>query len=349
MNRKVKIFIVLSLLLGMIACNMPLRSRIPLVSLQPGDVVPDILGRMQRDLWAEKVNQLSGGQIVQIDGQSVAVQSRYDYAMFLGMPNARGFDFIYQEVQRWIPLDQIEVDAYPYQDSEKLYIWKNLIVTLPGTTRADEFVILSAHMDSTVFRQGNPLEQAPGADDNGTGAALLLEATRLLKDYKFERTIKIIWFSGEEHNQHGSREYVKDHSLEGLVGVINMDMFGYDGDGDRCFEIHAGMLPESQKIATDVAAAVQAYNLNLKYDYLTSQATDRSDHIAFWEVGKPAILISENFIDHGLVEGCKGIDINPNYHLPSDTIDKLNLDYGFAIAKAGLAAAAQLALPVGLR
>ena len=132
--------------------------------------------------------------------------------MFTGQPDARAFDYVLEQVRQWVPAGQIEVDEYPYTDAERTYTWKNLVVTLPGTTRREEVVVLSAHLDSIVVREGNALQGAPGADDNAVGAAVLLEAVRIFSRQSFERTIRIIFFTGEEQNAAGSRAYVADHA-----------------------------------------------------------------------------------------------------------------------------------------
>lgn len=290
--------------------------------------------------WLDWVKQLSGAKPVQIGGKEFTIQTRYTPALFDGRENARAFDFILQQTTGWVGKDRVEIETYtvaPYP------AFKNLIVTFPGTTHPDEVVVLSAHLDSKSLSK--PFIQAPGADDNATGAATLLEAVRLFRFYSFQRTIKVIWFSGEEWGMLGSQAYVKDHPASGIVGVINMDMFGYDQDGDRCFALHVGTLPASQAVGECVVQTLQAYHLNLAYDFVTTHAATFSDHASFWKANIGAVLIMENFFQQGLPKGCLQHDNNPNYHTTQDTVQHLNVPYAFDIARAGLAAVAGLAVP----
>ncbi|MEA4909550.1 MAG: M28 family metallopeptidase, partial [Anaerolineaceae bacterium] len=298
----------LLLLSVQLACNLPVQSVNPTGETA---VIDDLYSRTSPEQWASWIRKLSGAEPVQIGGETTTITTRYSYAMFTGQDNARAFDFILEQVQGWVRPDQIEIDPYPYTDAEHTYTWKNIIVTFPGTTHADEVVILSAHFDSIVVREGDALQAAPGANDNGTGVATALEAVRLFSSYQFERTVKVIFFSGEELGLQGSRAYVEDHPTGNIVAVVNLDMFGYDSNGDRCIELHVGTLPGSESIGEAFLQVNQEYGLNLSFDFLTTQATDRSDHASFWAKGVPAILVIENFFDDQQPGGCQGVDPNP--------------------------------------
>ena len=141
----------------------------------------------------------------------------------------------------------------------------------------------------------------------------------------------------------GSAGYVKDHDVKNVVAVFNLDMFGYDSDGDRCFEVHAGKLPASLRAAQCVTRGIDAYGLNLKAEVVTEQGRAFSDHGSFWAVDTGAVMLIENFFRQDLPGGCGRQDANPNYHATTDKIDALDLEYGFDIARAGIAAAAGLA------
>ncbi|NPV77549.1 MAG: Zn-dependent exopeptidase M28 [Anaerolineae bacterium] len=337
--------ILLIVLLVQLACNFPVRQVGPL-SLPGRPTLPDLAARFQADNYAGWIRKLSGAEPVQIGGQPALITTRYSYAMFTGQENARAFDFVLEQVRQWVPEDQIEVDEYPYADAERTYTWKNLIVTLPGATLPNEVIVLSAHLDSVVVREGNALEAAPGANDNAVGVAALMEAARLFPAYRFERTIRLIWFTGEESNAAGSRAYVQDHPTDNIVAMLNLDMFGYDSNNDRCFELHVGVNPAADAVGQAFVQTIQQEGLDLRFDYLTAQATDRSDHIAFWEVNVPAITVIENFFENNLPGGCVGVDGTPFYHRPGDTFETINLPFAFDIARAALLTVARLAGPL---
>lgn len=120
----------------------------------------------------------------------------------------------------------------------------------------------------------------------------------------------------------------------------------FDWDNDRCFEVHAGVMPGSQEIGSCLAATIEAYDLNLTFDQISdTSAYTYSDHNAFWMNGIPAVMVIENFSLQA--EGVCGVtDRNFRYHHTSDTLAYINQDTGFSIFKASLAALAQIAGPL---
>lgn len=301
-------------------------------------VVADILRKTSSQRWLDWIEKLTGKQFVTIDGDPFTITSRDTQSMFSGRENARAFDYVEQTVRGWVPASQIERDAYGEMNGLP---WYNLIVTFPGAVYPDEVVVLAGHLDSKS--ETKPLTQAPGADDNATGSAALLEAVRIFRDYRFERTVKVIFFTGEELGMLGSSGYVKDHDPRKIVAVFNMDMFGYDSNADRCFEIHAGKLPASIQAADCVTRGIAAYDIDLTAEVVQESARGFSDHGSFWQVDTGAVLLMENFFLQDIPGGCGRQDPNPNYHSTTDTIEALSISYGFDIARAGIAAAAGLA------
>lgn len=305
----------------------------------------NVLQQSNPQQWLEWIEKLSGEQPVMIEGQETFLRSRYSYAMFLDYPEAQAMPFLVEQVLQYVKPEQIEIDPYTYTDAEKSYTWENLIVRLPGKTVPEEKILLTAHFDSIVVREGNALVLAPGADDNASGTAVLLEALRLLSNESFEKTIEVIFFSGEEINLQGSRAYLQDHDFQSIKGVINVDMIGYDSDNDGCLEIHAGSDPESQQIALLLQTTINNYQLKLQPEMLYENATDRSDHASFWAQQIPAILVSENFFDQQGAGVCPINDPNPYYHQNEDTVANINSQYGHQISQAVILTIAQLAVP----
>jgi hypothetical protein len=310
--------------------------------------VQDRLDQVDSTQWQTWIKQLSGfdGQTVTVGSQQFIIQTRHSEWLFdetLGVNRSRAFDFVRQQVLEWYPAGQIEEDAYqPYGSSGPT--WKNLVLTIPGTRSPWDKIILSAHLDSRGDRftfGDNTI--APGADDNGTGSATLLEAARVLKDHPQPRTVRLIWFTGEEQGLLGSQAYIADHSLAGVIADVNADMFGYDGDNDRCVELHVGILPASNVVGQCFVDSIQAYNINLTYGYLTDGATTGSDHSSFWNHNIGAVEVLENYPQYAGPVGCPGTDWSPYYHNTTDTFDHLSLSYSFDVARAVLAATFSLA------
>ncbi|MDA3814379.1 MAG: M28 family peptidase [Candidatus Cloacimonetes bacterium] len=113
---------------------------------------------------------------------------------------------------------------------------ENVIATLEGILYPDQYVVLGSHYDSYSYSG-----DAPGADDNATGTAGILEIARILSQYEFNRTIIFCTFSGEEYGLHGSEEYasIADDTDMDILGYFNIDMAGYLYSGDI---IHTDMI-----------------------------------------------------------------------------------------------------------
>jgi leucyl aminopeptidase len=322
---------------------------------EPGSVCPydpevaALIERLDQADWSTWIEILSGERPAAIGEEMVTIRTRWSESMFAGDPDARAYDFVYQQLLQWglMPGETLIEHSYTPFFAADSPTWKNLIVRLPGTDPllSQEEVLLTAHLDSTAYDA--PEDRAPGADDNGSGVATLLEAVKVLKDIPFKRTITIIFFTGEEIGLKGSRAYVAHHyqALENVVGVINLDMFGYDADNDRCFELHVGEMEASQWIGSCLTDTIAAYDLGIRYDYLIGEALGYSDHAAFWEVGVGAVEVLENFTTHDFADGCGEADKNPHYHTADDLIGAMNLDTAHRIAVAAIAATARLAEP----
>lgn len=311
-----------------------------------GPVTASVIQQVSADRWSAWIRQLSGAVPVQVGDQTVTLASRFTPAMFWGAAprQSAAYEYVLNQVRQWYPAGQVSEQPYLITSTSGDYTAKNIILELTGAVKPDEIVVLSAHLDSVSY---DPWNRAPGAEDNASGSAALLEAARLFSRYRFERTLQIIWFTGEEQGLLGSRAFTADLPAgRTIVADLNLDMYGYDADNDHCFELHVGTLPASAGVGQCIAGTIQANNLDLSYDYLTTQASGSSDHASFWNVGLAAVEVLENFSDQGQPGGCTGQDRNPFYHFPGDTIDRMNLASGAEITRVALASAANLAGPL---
>ena len=315
-------------------------------------LVADLLAETRTERWIHWIAALSGEQPVQTDLGEGRILSRSSYVLFEPDRIPSAFNYLQEELAAmgYVKGVDFEVHTYdfPYAESHAERNWKNLILTLHGSDpeREEERVLLVAHLDSTSDQERS---QAPGADDNGSGSAGLMEAASVLRHYNFDRTIHLVWFSGEEQSRRGSEYFVEDYAdwLPDIVGVVNMDMFAFDWDEDRCFEVHAGTLPGSQQIGSCIESVIEAYDLNLTFDFIDDErAYKLSDHYVFWLNEIPAVMVFENgFYQEG--ETCGTADRNYSYHTTADTLTYINEDTGFSILQASIATAAHMAQPVG--
>ena len=306
-------------------------------------LIVQALSRTSQADYTAWIERLSGEVPVWVSNRQVSLDTRYTPAMFLTLANnARAFEFVEQQARSLMLHSQVAQHLFTMY-APAVFTAKNLVVDLPGATNPNEVVVLSAHLDSIST---SSYSEAPGADDNATGSAALLEAVRLLRNLRFNRTIRFIWFTGEEQGLKGSYAYVNDPAvdLSQIVGVINLDMFGYDGDGDRCFELHVGTLPASNTVGQCFARVIAENALGLTHDFIEQGAIVASDHAPFWSKGVVAVEVLENYQASDLPGGCASTDINPNYHRVTDTLANMHPNYAFTIAKAAIAAAAGLAV-----
>ncbi len=239
------------------------------------------------------------------------------------------------------------------------YTGKNLIGSHPGVSSAEKVIINDAHYDT--------VNNAPGADDNGSGTVGVMEAARLLSRYPFKKSLRFIGFDLEESGLVGSIRYVSlgIPAGEQIEGVFNHEMIGYWSDEPNTQTLPQGfpfLFPAaaaavaaneyrgdfitnvgntaSQPLALLFSNAAQQYVPDLKVITLDvpgtgSAAPDlrRSDHAPFWDAGKPALMLTDgaNFR-------------NECYHTPGDTLnEKLNMRFLSNVVKATIASMAEMA------
>lgn len=192
-------------------------------------------------------------------------------------------------------------------------------------------VLVVAHLDSVNSLEG-PDGPAPGADDNGSGSAALVEIARVLSERAFTHDVRLVLFGGEEQGLHGSRQYVAALSRTDrrrIGAVFNMDMVAGRNTAEPTVLIEGSSLSRSLIKAT--ARAAGAYTgLSVQ----TSLKPFNSDHVSFLDAGIPAVLT---------IEGADSA--NPWVHTPDD--DLTHVDYGLAaqIMRMNAAAAATALRP----
>ncbi len=161
----------------------------------------------------------------------------------------------------------------------------NVIGMIPGKDR-DEYVLIGAHLDHVG--EGADGTYFPGALDNASGTAMMLELARICAEQEIqpEKTLIFAAWNAEENGLNGSAYYV-DHPLVPLAGteVINLDMVGGVGQGD----ILVGTAnPESQVLSSRMVQYGKAQSLDME-----SGRVDGSDHVSFAGAGHRAVMIHQ--------------------------------------------------------
>jgi len=220
---------------------------------------------------------------------------------------------------------------------------------------APGLLIVSAHIDA--------VPRAPGADDDGTGVAALLEMARILKSWPMKNDVRLCFFNLEECGLIGAtvharsvKEDLVDTGKARVIGMISMDMLGYYSDepGSQRSPLPemAGWKPPDvadfiamattlrhRKFSQALTKAMIAASPGLKVvtvDFLPIALPDllRSDHAPFLLAGMPAVIVSDTADFR-----------SKHYHQPTDTIETLDMKRFTMTVKGLVGGVHQLAVP----
>lgn len=238
----------------------------------------------------------------------------------------------------------------------------NIIGNKSSSINSKKTLLITAHYDTVTG--------TPGANDNGSGLAGLLECARILGPLELKHNLRLIAFDMEEANKDcngllGSRAYVAmcKKNNEEIIGVLNFEMIGYTNKKQRSQRFPDGfdlLYPElinelkTNQFKADFLSVIADQNSihlqqifsaaamrqvsNLKSIYIIApkhiwQMPDllRSDHTPFWENGYPALMLTDTANFR-----------NPHYHKSTDTIDKLDFQFMNRVIRATLSTAIEI-------
>jgi len=248
-------------------------------------------------------------------------------------------------------------------------IVENVVAIQRGTTEPNRVVIITGHIDSRVTDVMNATADAPGANDDGSGTAAVLEAARVLSRYRFPATIVYAALSGEEQGLHGGRILADFARAQGwqVEANLNNDIIGNScGSDGVCDDAHVRVFSEGPRWQgrEDLAARWRslggendapsrnlsrfldslAGRLDLGLDVRPVWRNDRfgrgGDHTEFLNAGYPAVRFSvavENYnYQHQDLRTENGVEYG-------DTIDRMDFAYLRRVTQLNVAALAALA------
>ncbi|QGN56224.1 M20/M25/M40 family metallo-hydrolase [Novosphingobium sp. Gsoil 351] len=247
----------------------------------------------------------------------------------------------------------------------------NVVAIQRGSERPDEVVIVQGHIDSRVSDVMDAVKDAPGANDDGSGVALVLEAARVLSHRKFPATIVFAVLSGEEQGLFGGKllaDYAKKQGWT-VKAVLNNDIVGNSRGSDGLVDdTHVRVFSEGPRADADdklraaarrfggendspsrnlsrYIAALESPALEVRQVWRADRMGRGGDHLPFQELGYPAIRFSvgvENY-DH------QHQDLRTeNGTVYGDTIAFMDFPYLAKVTRlniAGLAALAAAPMP----
>ncbi|MDR0802877.1 M20/M25/M40 family metallo-hydrolase [Fluviicola sp.] len=277
--------------------------------------IEEILRHFSPDSLHAELRRLSGDIPVKINGGTVTIKSR----LYNNPGNNQAFQYIRQRFTE-----------YGLQTQGQVFSTNgvNLLGIKFGTLFPDRVCIIGAHYDNLPTGP-----TAPGADDNASGCAAVLEAARLLAQVDLPNTVIFAAWDEEELGLIGSNAYVtKGVQGSPFLGYINLDMIGWDGNGDRATEVHTRPIAESVDLANKVVQCNEWYHIGLNLE-IRNPGVINTDHYSFWQGGYTAVGINEEY--NG--------DMNPNYHQASDQFLHLDTAYLNANSRLAIATLATLA------
>jgi hypothetical protein len=205
----------------------------------------------------------------------------------------------------------------------------NFVVELGGASRVDEIVLVGAHYDSVVG--------SPGANDNATGVAVLLEASRVLSRAGSARTVRFVAFVNEEPPLFqtagmGSRRHARDAKTRGdrIVAMLSLETLGFYSTAPSSqrypFPL-AALYPAtgnflgivgnlaSRALVKEILEhfmAVTDFPVEAAATFPWIPGVDWSDHWGFWQEGYPAVMVTDTAPYR-----------YPEYHAPRDLLDRI--------------------------
>lgn len=346
-----------------------MMNKLILVSVLLGLVLPGSLVRAQSDSTVfdakiaelmEQVSKDSLAKYIQDLADAGGHKSRASYTE----GNLWAVQYIKERFESFAGLTSVELDTFLLSNAQAPYDTVplfNVVATLEGQEHPGQIYVVGGHLDATANRDGNinwdndwPTAMAPGADDNATGVASILEIARILSDpandINQSVTIKFVAFGAEEvhpaysssssDHHFGSLNFVKEAYQNGddILGAYIMDMIGYNNTGNDYFDVVSNA--KSISLGEDLLETNSVYEVGLESNEPPFENALYSDHDKFWNYRYLAILL----IEHAppWEDDLPWYTINPYYHKESDTFEHVNLNQVHKIAQLTLGTLASL-------
>ncbi len=283
-------------------------------------VVQQIINSVNQDSIIHFVKELTGVVPTMINGTSQTILSRHK--------NQPGNELAENYIRQKLQYYGLATTIQSFTSTGK-----NVIGTKTGTEFPNKKFIICAHYDDMP---SGPI--APGADDNGSGTAAVIEAARILLQHSFPYTVIFALWDEEEQGLVGSEYYaaLAQTNNDSIVGVINMDMIAFDSNNDGNADVHTSPVANTNELKDKMLEVNLAYGINLDLDVVPAEPY--SDHQSFLDHGYGAILLIED--DN---------DFHTQYHTVNDNLSYYNQPYYIKMAKLAIGTMATLSLNLDLK
>ncbi|MDX1702091.1 MAG: M20/M25/M40 family metallo-hydrolase, partial [Melioribacteraceae bacterium] len=285
------------------------------ISHSQSPIIQTVINETNIDSLIFFVEELSGEVQTIIGGSPYTIASRHKNQA----GNDKAADYIKQK---------LEFYGLAVYDQWFSGSGRNVYAVQEGTDFPNQKYIICAHYDDMP---SGPV--APGADDNASGTAAVLEAARILSQYQSKYTIIYALWDEEEQGLVGAYYYAQQAFASGdsILGVVNMDMIAWDSNSDYIVDVHTRSVGTSLYLKDKIIETNNLYSLGLNIDVKNPGST-YSDHAAFWSYNYGAILVIED-----------GSDFNNYYHTTNDKVQYFNQPYFLMMSKASIGTIAALA------
>ena len=204
-----------------------------------------------------------------------------------------------------------------------------------GSVYPNKKYVICAHYDD--MPSGTT---APGADDNASGTAAVIEAARIFTQYDSKYTIIYALWDEEEQGLVGSAYFAQQaaNAADSIMGVLNMDMIAWDSDNDGVGEIHIRPIANSINLKDIMVQVNTSYNIGV-IPSIINPGSGASDQASFWNYNYGAILLIEEYF---------GGDFNAYYHTTNDLLIHYNQPYYHKMSRLTFGTLATLAELTGI-
>ena len=217
------------------------------------DIVWEMIGQVNQDNAMIDLRKITGEEPICFDSDCYTIINQLTGSE--GLQRAK--DYIYQEL---VSLGYtVEVQDW----SRSGYADQNIIARKPGSVHPEEEIYFVAHMDGV--KMGTEV-RFPAADDDGSGVDDNLEMARVLSSHLFNRTLVLLFTTGEEQGTLGVRSYLDQLSPQEINAIqyaVDGDMVGYDGNSDEVMELWHGGRSPSLALTQMMSNTIKGYQLDL--------------------------------------------------------------------------------------